>query len=190
MMTSISGLSASFSSFQAAQSPRAQIDARIAAAAQNGTISTEDQSALSGALDAIDSSLESARSSGTKPSGDVKEKINSLIQAQVDSGKLTEDQATELQSFFAQGPDGKGGPEGAGAPPPPPPGGGAPDASSGSAGSSSADSDSDDDADTAQTAALKAFLQALSESAPSFSYGETSNTGSIVPTGLVYDTQA
>lgn len=108
------------------QSPRSQMDSRIAAAASAGKISKTDQDALGSALDAIDSSISAERSSGTKSSGDMKSRIDGLIQEQVDAGTLTADQAEELQGFFAQGPKrggpgGPGGPGGAGGPPPPPP---------------------------------------------------------------------
>src|SRR6476620_2258547 len=91
------------------------------------------QDALSSALSDIDSSLQAGRASdqasGTRPApGDLKSKIDDLINGEVSSGKLTSDQATELQGVFktafANGPGdagGPGGPGGAGGPPPGPP---------------------------------------------------------------------
>jgi hypothetical protein len=180
--------------------PRAQMDARISAAASAGTISTDDQDALSTALDTIDSTLASDRTSGGKP-GDMKTKIDSMIDEQVKSGALTDDQAEELKGFFAQGPDGgqggpggPGGPQGAGGPPPGPP--------------PSGDSDSDDDDSTDDTTvqtqiseaaarqleAMTAFLEKLRSAASSGSstYGSnagTSSNGSSA-TGLVINTNA
>src|SRR4029078_9593931 len=132
---------------------------------------SSDQSALSSALTDIDSALQAGRSSdqpsGNRPSaGDLKSKIDDLIQSEVSSGKLTSDQATELQGVFkaafangpggAGGPGGPGGPGGAGGPPPggPPPSG---DASSSDDTSSSSSSTSIDDI-------LKQFLESLQES--------------------------
>jgi hypothetical protein len=74
----------------------------------------------------------SDQANGTRPSpGDLKSKIDDLIQSEVSSGKLTSDQATELQGVFkaafangpggAGGSGGPGGPGGAGGPPPGPP---------------------------------------------------------------------
>lgn len=88
------------------QSPRAMMDKRISAAVSAGTISATDQTALSGALDSIDSSLSASQSSGTKPTGGIKDRVDSLIADQVKAGTLTEDQASELKTIFAQGPGG------------------------------------------------------------------------------------
>ncbi|MFS2109299.1 hypothetical protein ACCC88_06415 [Sphingomonas sp. Sphisp140] len=181
-MTSISPLSQRMD-------PRAQMDARISAAASAGAISTDDQAALSGALDNIDSSLAADGTKGGKP-GDMKAKIDGLIDGQVDSGALSEDQAAELRDFFAQGPvGGPGGPQGAGGPPPGPP--------------PSNDDDSDDASSTTtqiseaaarKLEAMSAFLQKLRDSAASGSsvYGSnagTSSNGSSA-TGWVIDSKA
>lgn len=90
--------------------PRADMDNRISAAVKAGSISETDATALEGALDSIDSSLQSGASSGSKldPS-EMKSRIDSLISGQVDAGTLTSDQAAELQSMFAQGPSNGGG---------------------------------------------------------------------------------
>src|SRR4051812_47776773 len=122
-----------------------------------GKISSSDQDALASALTDIDSSLQSSRasdqSSGARPSSDaMKSKIDDLIAGEVSSGKLTSDQAAELQDVFknafANGPGGAGGPGGpggAGGPPPggPPPSGDA--SSSDDTSSSSSSSTSIDD---------------------------------------------
>jgi hypothetical protein len=184
------------------QSPRIQMDARIAAAASAGSISATDQTALSGALDTIDSALASDRANGTKPAEGMKDRIDGLIDDQVSKGTLTEDQAAELKAFFAQGAPaaagqssrtdtssdqmaidtlgGVGGPRGPGGPPPPPP---------------PAASDSDDDDSTSVTTdtdsvdkqleALMAFIEKLRDSIASNSATYGSNSASSDSTGLV-----
>src|ERR1700733_3390253 len=137
-MTSISALSSN--SYQS--SPLQRLQDELQSEVNSGAISSSDQSALSSALTDIDSSLQADRASdqsgGTKSApGDFKSKIDDLIQNEVSSGKLTSDQATELQGVFkaafANGPGGgggpggpggaggPGGPGGAGGPPPGPP---------------------------------------------------------------------
>ncbi|WP_313538685.1 hypothetical protein [Sphingomonas sp.] len=183
-MSSISALSTTSA---AMPSPRDRINDRISGAASSGEISATDQSALSTALDSIDSSLASERSSGTKPSGDMKTKMESLIQGQVDNGTLTEDQATELKSMFAKGAGGKHGPHGAHGgkgPEGPPP---------------AQDADADTDASATTTAdaagdAVSQFLKQLrdqAEETTSYSAsGDTSRSSSTKSTGLVLDTFA
>lgn len=186
----------SISSMTQRPDPRAQMDARIAAAASAGSISSDDQSALSSALDTIDSSLASDRASGGKP-GDMKDRVNGLIDSQAESGALTDDQAEELKSFFAQGPGGgqggPGGPQGVGGPPPGPP----------PSGAGASDDDSTDGTETTtqiseaaarQLEAMTAFLQKLRDAATSGSatYGSdagASSNGSSA-TGWVIDRQA
>jgi hypothetical protein len=170
------------------------MDSRISAAVSAGSISSTDQDALETALDSIDSSLSADRSSGTKPSGDMKSKIDSLIDKQVQDGTLTDDQATELKSFFAQGPGGSGGPHGAGGPGGP---GGPPPSSA----SATSDDDDDDtttntaDATTKQLDTLITFLEKLRESVSSGVYSDgSSSSGSSSSnssnSGLLIDTTA
>ncbi len=119
-MTSISSLSTAF------KSPLDLLKNELAREVSSGSIGASDQSALSSALDNIDSALSSGASSSTSPlpPGQMKSKIDGLIQNEVSSGRLTGDQATELKNVFANafsgGPGGagaRGGPAGAGAPP-------------------------------------------------------------------------
>ena len=180
-MTSISAASA-----QSYQSPLQKLQNELLSEVNSGAISSSDKDALSAALTDIDSSLQSSRASdqasGTRPShADLKSKIDDLINSEVSSGKLTSDQATELQGIFkaafANGPGGAGGPggpRGAGGPPPggPPPSDDA--SSSEETSSSSSSSTSIDDI-------LKQFLQSLQESlsaSSSTSYGATGTTSS------------
>ncbi len=179
-MTSISAASA-----QTYQSPLQKLQDELLSEVKSGTISSSDKDALSAALTDIDSSMQSSRASdqasGTRPSpGDLKSKIDDLINGEVSSGKLTSDQATELQGIFkaafANGPGGAGGghggpggPGGAGGPPPggPPPSDGA---------------SSSDDSSSSTTSAddiLKQFLQSLQEqlsASSSTSYGATGSS--------------
>ena len=105
-------------SFPMPQSPRARIDARIASAASAGSISQTDETALEAAVDSIGQSLRNPASTGassttattggstaaTAGSGtSFKDKLDSLIDAQVTGGTLTDAQATELKGIFAQG---------------------------------------------------------------------------------------
>ncbi len=172
-MTSISAASA-----QTYQSPLQKLQDELLSEVKSGAIKSSDQDALASALTDIDSAMQASRASdqasGTRPShADLKSKIDDLINSEVSSGKLTSDQATELQGVFkaafAKGP---GGPGGAGGPPPggPPPSG---DASSSDDTSSSSSTSIDD--------ILKQFLQSLQESlsaSSSTSYGATGTTSS------------
>jgi len=169
-MTSISAASA-----QTYQSPLQKLQDELLSEVNSGAIKSSDQDALASALTDIDSALQAGRASGTRPSpADMQSKIDDLINSQVADGKLTSDQATELQGIFkaafANGPG--GGPRGAGGPPPggPPP---ADDASSSDDTSSSTASIDD---------ILKQFLESLQESlsaSSSTTYGATgtSSTG-------------
>ena len=145
---------------------------------KSGAVKSSDQDALASALTDIDSAMQASRASdqasGTRPShADMKSKLDDLIAGEVSSGKLTSDQATELQGVFkAAFAKGHGGPGGAGGPPPggPPP---SDDASSSDDTSSSSSTSIDD--------ILKQFLQSLQESlsaSSSTSYGATGTTSS------------
>jgi hypothetical protein len=204
-ISSLSGLQAQFS-------PRAGMDKRIASAVSAGSISSVDQTALESALDNIDSALSSGSSTGSTGSTskldpkDMKSRIDSLIEDQVSSGTLTADQASELQSFFAQGgpqmasadgggSDGSGdmsvegtggacgahGPRGAGGPPP--------------------SSDDDDDSTTTDTSttdtatsamdklnSLISFLENLRTDMASNTYGTSATTADN--SGLLVDAAA
>jgi hypothetical protein len=165
-MTSISS-AASMAQFV---SPRERLQDTLETQASNGTVKSADVQALSAALDDIDTAMTQGRSAsgasrGQRPSPtEMTEKINGLIDEQVQSGKLTSDQAEELKGVFAEampsgGPGGAGGPGGPGGPPPggPPPGGpGGAEQSSDSSGSSSG---SDELADL-----LADFLKMVQES--------------------------
>ncbi|WKA27492.1 hypothetical protein [Bradyrhizobium roseum] len=155
-MTSISAASA-----QTYQSPLQKLQDELLSEVKSGAVKSSDQDALASALTDIDSALQASRasdqSSGARPV-DLRSKIDDLINSQVADGKLTTEQASELQDIFktafADGPGGGGGPRDAGGPPPggPPP---ADEASSSDDASSSATSIED---------ILKQFLESLQES--------------------------
>ncbi|MET4388646.1 hypothetical protein ABIB73_004410 [Bradyrhizobium sp. F1.4.3] len=119
-MTSISALSSHHHA-----SPLQRLQDELQAEVSSGAVNSSDQSALSSALSDIDTALQpsgaSDQSSGSRSSPDAfKSKIDGLIQQEVSAGKLTDQQATELQGIFkaafSHGPDASGG---AGGPPPP-----------------------------------------------------------------------
>jgi hypothetical protein len=138
---------------------------------------------LSSALSDIDSSLQAGRASdqasGTRPApGDLKSKIDDLINGEVSSGKLTSDQATELQGVFkaafANGPGDAGGAGGAG---------GAHHGHGHHGGAKPTDDASSTDGSSSSTSStddiLQQFLQSLQDSlsaASPTSYGATGST--------------
>ena len=172
-MTSISAASA-----QTYQSPLQKLQDALLSEVKSGAIKSSDQDALASALTDIDSAMQASRASdqasGTRPSpANLKSKIDDLINGEVSSGKLTSDQATELQgifkSAFANGPGGAGGPGGSRGAGGPPPGGPPPSDDASSSDDSSSSTTSIDDI-------LKQFLQSLQESlsaSSSTSYGAT-----------------
>jgi hypothetical protein len=180
-MTSISAASTN-----TYQSPLQKLQDELLSEVNSGAIKSSDKDALSAALTDIDSAMQASRASdqasGTRPSPDqLKSKIDDLIAGEVSSGKLTSDQATELQGVFkaafANGPGGAGGPGGPGGAGGPPPGGPPP---SGDA-SSSDDTSSSSSSSTSIDDILKQFLQSLQESlsaSSSTSYGATGTTSS------------
>jgi flagellar hook-basal body complex protein FliE len=180
-MTSISATSSS-----AYLSPLQKLQDELQAELKSGAIGSSDQDALSSALTDIDSSLQTSRASdqagGTKPSPDgLKSKIDDLIAGEVSSGKLTSDQATELQGVFkAAFAGGAGGPGGAGGAHGPHGGhGGPPPADS----SSSADGTDSSSGATSADDMLKQFLQSLQDSLTSSSSSSYSATGSSAAAG-------
>jgi hypothetical protein len=184
-MTSISAASA-----QTYQSPLQKLQDELLSEVKSGAIKSSDQDALASALTDIDSAMQASRASdqasGTRPShADLKSKIDDLIAGEVSSGKLTSDQATELQGIFkaafANGPGGAGGPGGPGGAGGPPPGGGPGGPPPSGDASSSDDSSSSSSSSTSIDDILKQFLQSLQESlsaSSSTSYGASGATSS------------
>jgi hypothetical protein len=207
-MSSISALGSSQYS-----SPLQQLEAELQSEVSDGTISSSDQSALSSALTNIDSSLTAGQSSqavgsaGDAGPGDIKSKINSLIQAQVASGALTSNQATELQNLFNDtfghgsdgpgGPGGPGGPQGGPPPGPPPSGAGSSgsasaitqllDSASSTSGDTSGDTSSTDSSSSSNV--LQDFLKLLQD-AQSFAYGANGTSASNAAASTLVNYQA
>lgn len=181
-------------SHQAMMSPRERLQKELKSEISSGTIASSDQTALSSALDAIDQAMEASRTAGSggtsgtksappKPE-EMQEKIESLIDQQVEDGTLTSDQADELKQLFAnaapQG--GPGGPGGAGGPPPPPPEGEEDSASSTTSSSSSK---------TDMAKLLEDFLKQLQEKkGTTTSYGTSGTSTASGLMALVLDTSA
>ena len=174
-MTSISAASTN-----TYQSPLQKLQDELQSEVNSGAISSSDKDALSAALTDIDSAMQASRASdqagGTRPApGELKSKIDDLIAGEVSSGKLTSDQATELQgifkSAFANGP---GEPHGAGGAGGPPPGGGP-----GGPPPSDEASSSDDTSSTSTSVddILKQFLESLQEQMSASSSNSYSATG-------------
>ena len=159
-MTSISALSTHHHQHA---SPLQRLQDELQSDVSSGTISSADQSALSSALNDIDSSLQSDgtsdQSGGSGPGG-IKSKIDDLIQQEVSSGKLTAQQATELQdifkSAFSHDPGGAGGP---------PPAGGTDNSSTGNS----------------TTDVLEKFLDQLKASLTDSTYSGTGSNGTTNP---------
>lgn len=153
-------------------SPLSRLQSELASEVSAGTISSDDQSALSSALTDIDSAMKSgAASDGTPPSPDaMKAKIDSLIDGEVKDGKLTSAQAAELKNVFAQafsgGPGGAGGPGGPG----------------GAGGGGGAGKTSTDPADTNEDGTVSAAEQAAydAKSATSSDSSSSSDTAKLV----------
>ena len=175
-MTSISAASTN-----TYQSPLQKLQDELLSEVNSGAVNSSDKDPLSAALTDIDSAMQASRASdqadGTRPSpADMKSKIDDLIAGEVSSGKLTSDQATELQGIFkaafANGPGGAGGPGGSRGAGGPPPGGPPPSDDASSSDDSSSSTTSIDDI-------LKQFLESLQESlsaSSSTTYGATGSS--------------
>ena len=163
-------------------SPRDRLREELASEVSSGTISSSDETALSAALDTIDQAMQAERASGTatRPSSpeEMQKKIAALVDAQVEAGTLTSDQASELKSLFESAAP-KGGPGGPGGGPggPPPPEGEA-TAESGSEATDVAD-------------LMKKFLEFLRSSQTSTTaYATDGSSSSATSSALVLDTSA
>lgn len=180
-MTSISSVSYPM----VRQSPMDRLESTLQSQVDAGTISSDDETVLSSALETIDSTLgsnTSAAASGTPPSPDeMQSRINDLIQGLVDDGSLTTDQASELSDVFASTFDsGSGEVDGMGPPPPPP--GGAPSGAPPSGGVAGASSSEDDGSDIEDL--LTQLQSALTEST---SYAQSGIAQSSVSSGYLFD---
>jgi len=179
--------SISSAGFQQFPSPLQRLQNELSSEVSAGTISGSDSDALASALDDIDATLQSERTSASATDGppspkEMKQKIDDLIAGEVKSGKLTDDQAAELKNVFAKtfahGPG--GGPGGPGASPGGPggPGGGFADADSNGSSTQSAS------ADTANTL-LQDFIKLLQDSQTSSGYSASGDLQSQLRSLLV-----
>lgn len=193
-MTSISSLFTQTSR----PSPRERVNTTLSNEVSAGTLSQTDATAISSALDNIDKSLQSSSgssgsssTSATPSREDMKSKMDSLIQQQVDNGTLTSDQASELkQALQSSGPQrgggGPGGAGGAGGPPPGPPPGG--DSDNDNDSSSSTSSSSSSSSSSATNDVLKKFLEQLQAAqASGASYSASGSTSASGTTSYVFD---
>lgn len=176
--------------FQACSSPRELLQKELLSEVAAGTINSADQTALSGALDEIDAALHAERGSTGRsrpPSPDeMQSKIDELIAGEVADGNLTDEQAEELKSLFAEafpppgGPGGHGGPRGPGEP------GGPPPADSGNADTASPSSANSTSPDSAIEELLAQFLKSLQETlSQSAGYGSDGQTRSFAAALMV-----
>ena len=97
---------------------RKQFDTRIDADVTSGKISSDDATAIKSAEDGLSKLFDSTSSASTPSSSSfdpsqLKTKVNSFIDGEVKSGKLTSAQADELKSVLQKGaPGGPGGADG------------------------------------------------------------------------------
>lgn len=155
-MSSISGAMPNFSGIGN------RLQTRISNAAKSGQLSQADGTAIGSALGDIASQLQTSRAqagaSNTGPA-QFRKKLDSLINGEVASGKLTDAQATELKSMLQPGKGGPDGPGGAGH------GHKAKGASDGK--DQENDGDGDDKASASSSSATNVLAEALSASDPS-----------------------
>ena len=181
-----------------AHSGKGRMAEAIAQQQQSGALSSTDATALTSALDAIDSGLQdSSSTSGTASSSSasdstrldpsqVKDRIDSLIGGQVSSGALTSDQATELSNLFSSHGTSVTSATG-GAPDGPPPGPPPADGPSGSNGTGSTDA-STGTTSTSANDLLSTFIQQLQAAQTSNAgYGARGATASQSSSALLFD---
>jgi hypothetical protein len=171
------------------QSPLQRLQDELKSEIASGDISSSDRTALSSALSDINSALQSSASdqasdTNTKTAPhDLQSKISSLIAGEVSSGKLTNDQATELQGLFkAAFANGRGGTSGS-----PPTDGASPTASTGDSSTPSSNSLSSQSAEDIMKELQKLVQNSLS--LPSTSYNATgsgANSSSLAASLINY----
>lgn len=171
-------------------SPRDLLQNSLTSQVASGKIDASDQDALSAALDTIDAAMKSERGSFASartapPSPDeAKAKVEGLIDAQVEAGSLTSEQADELKQLFsdtfANGPGGPGGPRHGGPPPGPPPG-------EGEEGTTTSLTITSNDSDV--TKALQEFLKQLQDKLGS-GYSASGQSSSSSSSSVLFDISA
>jgi hypothetical protein len=179
-----------------AHSGKGRMADAIAQQQQTGALSSTDATALTSALDAIDSGLQDSSSTTGTASGsgstqsarldpsDMQDRIDSLISDQVDSGALTSDQANELSNLFASHGTSvtdstAGGLDGPPPGPPPADGGASPDGT---------DATSATPGTTSANDLLSTFIQQLQAAQSSKAgYGASGTTASQSSSALLFD---
>lgn len=144
-------------------SPLQRLLTTISSQATAGSISTADATALSEAATDIDSTLSAGRSASANRAErlspeDMKSRVDSLVDGEVEKGTLTSEQASTLKTLLAQNaPQGESGRAGgAGGPGGPPPG---PPPSGTSGGSSQAEATTSTSSDVGDL--LQSFIEQL-----------------------------
>jgi hypothetical protein len=194
-MSSISGSM----STAAMMSPNDRMKLALQSAVSAGSVKSADQSALSSAMDDIDTAMKSSGppTAGTSQSA-MKTKVDGLIDQEVSDGKLTSDQATELKSVYAQAASKMGhAHHGHGGPPPTDDDSDDPfstTATSATATSATSTTSATSSTDTTKAAVdqLMAFLQKLEQSVTSSStYGSTgASTANSTSSSMLINTLA
>jgi hypothetical protein len=176
-----------------AYSPLQRLQSTLSSEVADGTISADDQSALSSALSDIDTALKSQmQAGGARPSPeDMKAKIDDLISNEVSQGNLTSAQADELKNVFAStfqgGPGGAHGGHGAhGAGGPPPDGVASSDDSDDADNATASSTSSTTSSSTDVSQLLQDFLKQLQETqSESSTYGADGNNTTADQQSLV-----
>ena len=181
-------MTVSASTSAAQQSPLQHLLGSIASKASAGSISATDATALSEAATDIDSTLSGGASASGKSSArlspaDMKTRVESLVDGEVEKGTLTTEQASTLKEILSQnapqgGPGGAGGPggsRGAGGPPPGLP----PDDAASDDSSTSSTSSTSSGTGTSTADLLKSFIAQLrSAQSDTSTYGLSSSSTS------------
>lgn len=165
-------------------SPLELLQNELSSEVSSGTVKSSDESALSSALDDIDSALKSEGSSTFGPPSpkDIQSKVNDLISTEVKNGKLTSNQADQLKNIFAKalpqgdpgGPGGHGGPHGPG--------------NVGTTNSASGDQSSTSDASSSSTdtnSLLQDFLKLIQDAQNTNGYSASGDTQKAFSSMLV-----
>jgi len=168
-------------------SPRDLLQNSLTSQVASGKIDASDQDALSAALDTIDAAMKPERGSFSStrtapPSPDeAKTKVEGLIDAQVEAGSLTSQQADELKQLFSDTfANGPGGPRHGGPPPGPPPG-------EGEDGATTSLTITSNDSDV--TKALQDFLKQLQDKLGS-GYSASGQSSSSSSSSVLFDISA
>jgi hypothetical protein len=173
---------ASASSYQI-QSPRDFLQNQLLSAIASGAVNASDKTALSTALDDIDTALkdDGSRKAGPPSPDQMKSKLDELISSEVKAGKLTDDQAGELRDIFTKvlSADGQSGPSGAQGPGESPSHAGGPAKGCSGAGNSVSEESANDSGSSASDV-LQNFLKLIQEAQSTTGYSASGDTQKAV----------